>query len=140
MKAETVVFAGNCRAEVLVLDEPLSFWGGLDPQTGLIIDKRHPQKDESVAARVLLMPGTRGSTSAAGVLCESLRLGTGPAAFILPRPDALILAAVTIAAELYGRMTPVLAVTMDAWLELASYKILQIDTDGNVSEIREGLA
>ena len=75
MKAETVVFAGNCRAEVLVLDEPLSFWGGLDPQTGLIIDKRHPQKDESVAARVLLMPGTRGSTSAAGVLCESLRLG-----------------------------------------------------------------
>ena len=64
MKAEMVVFAGDCSAETLVLDEPLSFWGGLDPKTGLIIDEQHPQKGQSVAGRVLLMPGTRGSTSA----------------------------------------------------------------------------
>ena len=132
-----VVFAGDCSAEVLVLDEPLSFWGGLDPKTGLIIDEQHPQKGQSVAGRVLLMPGTRGSTSAAGALCESLRLGTGPAAFILPAPDALILAAVTIAAELYDRVTPVLAVEMANWPELTCCKMLQIDTDGNVSGVTD---
>lgn len=137
MQADMVVFAGDCRAETLVLDEPLSFWGGFDPQTGLIIDERHPQKGQSVAGRILLMPGTRGSTSAAGALCESLRLGTGPAAFILPAPDALILAAVTIAAELYDRVTPVLAVDMASWPELTRCKMLKIDVDGNVSGMRE---
>ena len=133
MQADTIVFAGNCRAEVLVLDEPLSFWGGLDPQTGLIIDARHPQKGQSVAGRIVLMPGTRGSTSAAGALCESLRLGTGPAAFILPEPDALILAAVTIAAELYARITPVLAIDRKHWLQLTAYEVLQINADGNIN-------
>ncbi len=137
MQADMVVFAGDCRAETLVLDEPLSFWGGFDPQTGLIIDERHPQKGQSVAGRILLMPGTRGSTSAAGALCESLRLGTGPAAFILTAPDALILAAVTIAAELYDRVTPVLAVDMASWPELTRCKMLKIDVDGNVSGMRE---
>ena len=137
MKAEMVVFAGDCSAETLVLDEPLSFWGGLDPKTGLIIDAQHPQQGQSVAGRVLLLPGTRGSTSAAGALCESLRRGTGPAAIILPAPDALILAAVTIAAELYDRVTPVLAVAMANWRELARCKMLRIDSDGNVSEMRE---
>jgi len=137
MKADTIVFAGDCSAAVLVLDEPLSFWGGLDPGTGLIIDERHPQKGRSVAGRILLMPGTRGSTSAAGALCESLRLGTGPAAFILPAPDALILAAVSIAAELYDRVTPVLAIGLANWPELARCKMLRIDAAGNVFEIRE---
>ena len=137
MNADMVVFPGSCSAEVLVLDEPLSFWGGFDPQTGLIIDAQHPQKGQSVAGRVLLMPGTRGSTSAAGALCEALRLGTGPAAFILPAPDALILAAVTIAAELYDRVTPVIAVDMANWPELMRCKVLRIDTDGNVSEMQE---
>jgi predicted aconitase with swiveling domain len=68
-------------------------------------------------------------------LCESLRLGTGPAAIILPAPDTLILAAVTIAAELYERVTPVLAFDMAHWPELTRCKMLRIDTDGNVSEL-----
>jgi len=135
MKADTVVFAGDCSAATLVLDEPLSFWGGLDPQTGSIIDARHPQRGQSVAGRILLMPGTRGSTSAAGALCEALRLGNGPAALILPAADPLILAAVTIAAELYARVTPVLAIDRRRWPELTSCEMLQIDTDGNVSEM-----
>ena len=137
MKAERVVFAGECRAEALVLDEPLSFWGGLDPETGRIIDEQHPQKGQCVTGRILLMPGTRGSTSAAGALCECLRLGTGPAAFILPAADVLILAAVTVAAELYGRVTPVLSVDMAIWPELTGCKMLHIETDGTVSEILE---
>jgi predicted aconitase with swiveling domain len=133
MKAATVVFAGDCNAPLLVLDEPLSFWGGLDTQTGVIIDERHPQRGESLAGRILMMPGTRGSTSAAGALCESLRLGTGPVAFILPEPDVLILTAVTVAAELYGRVTPVVAVDMTAWPELARFGSLKIDAQGNLS-------
>ena len=74
VKARLVIFDGECRAETLVLDEPLSFWGGLDPQTGRIIDERHPQQGATVTDRILMLPGTRGSTSSPGALCESLRL------------------------------------------------------------------
>ena len=35
--------------QILRLDEPLSFWGGLDPSTGEIIDQAHPQAGASMA-------------------------------------------------------------------------------------------
>ena len=49
----------------LVLDAPISFWGGVDPKTGVIADVRHPQHGESIAGKVLCLPGTIGSSSAA---------------------------------------------------------------------------
>ena len=69
---------GAAQGDVLRLDEPLSFWGGLDPETGRIIDRHHPQLDESVVGRVLVMPSGRGSSSASSALCEAIRAGTGP--------------------------------------------------------------
>src|SRR5579863_8809014 len=67
----------------LRLDEPLSFWGGLDPATGLIIDRRHPQAGANIAGRALLMPAGRGSSGGSAILAEALRLGSGPAAILL---------------------------------------------------------
>ncbi|HEX6988308.1 MAG TPA: DUF126 domain-containing protein, partial [Bacillota bacterium] len=70
---------GTASGPLLRLDEPLSFWGGLDPASGRIIDRRHPQHGLAVTGRVLLMPGGRGSSSSSTVLAEAIRLGTGPA-------------------------------------------------------------
>jgi hypothetical protein len=92
----------------LVLTEPLSFWGGLDVQTGRIIDRRHPQHGAVVTGRVLVMPGGRGSSSSSTVLAEALRLGTGPRAIILHRPDPIISLGALVARELYGIDCPVL--------------------------------
>ena len=91
----------------LRLDESLSFWGGLDPTTGEIIDLHHPQRGESIAGRRLVLPGTRGSTSSPGVLVEAIRLGNGPAAIVLPAPDLTVMSAVAIARRLYGAAVPV---------------------------------
>ncbi|MDJ0711079.1 MAG: DUF126 domain-containing protein [Woeseiaceae bacterium] len=91
----------------LYLDEPLSFWGGLDPATGNIVDTHHPQQGESIAGRRLVLPGTRGSTSSTGVLVEALRLGNGPVEIVMPAPDLTVLAAVTVARRLYGIDVPV---------------------------------
>ena len=130
LKARLVIFDGECRAETLVLDEPLSFWGGLDPQTGRIIDKRHPQQGATVTGRILILPGTRGSTSSPGALCESLRLGTGPAGILLPAPNVTILTAVTVAAELYQCSIPVLIVEQSEWDKLSLSKEIQITLKG----------
>ncbi len=94
-------------ARELRLDEPLSFWGGLDPATGEIIDVHHPQRGGCIAGCRLVLPGTRGSTSSPGVLVEAIRRGKGPAAIVLPAPDLTILSAVAVARQLYGIDVPV---------------------------------
>ena len=86
----------------LRLSEPLSFWGGVDPQTGRIIDESHPQVGKSIAGRVLRMPHSRGSSSSPSVLAECLRLGTGPTAIILDRPDPMVTLGTAVARILYG--------------------------------------
>ena len=86
----------------LSLSEPLSFWGGIDPQTGLIIDASHPQVGESISGKILRMPHSRGSSSSPSVLAESLRLGTGPAAIVLDRPDPMVVLGAVVARLLYG--------------------------------------
>lgn len=99
--------AGEAEGEVLRLDEPLSFWGGLDPTTGRIIDRRHPQVDEVVAGRVLVMPSGRGSSGGSSVLCEAVRAGVGPVAVVMAEPDEIIALGAVVADELYGRLVPV---------------------------------
>ena len=107
-----VLVEGTGRGDVLVLDEPLSFWGGVDPETGEITDRRHPQRDLSVAGKVLVMPAGRGSSSSSNVLAEAVRLGTAPAAILLAREDPIIALGALVALELYGSAPPV--VVLDA--------------------------
>ena len=106
MEATTLV-GGSATGPALVLDEPLSFWGGLDPATGAIIEASHPQRGEVVAGRILVLPSGRGSSSSATVLAESIRLDTGPAGIVLGEPDDIIAIGALVAAELYGTMIPV---------------------------------
>ena len=94
-----------------MLDEPLSFWGGVDPETGDITDVRHPQHGASVTGRILVMPSGRGSSSSASVLAESIRAGTAPAAIVLGEADPILALGAIVARELYGKATPVVVAT-----------------------------
>ena len=84
---------GPISGEVLRLGEPISFWGGFDAATGRIIDRTHPQHGESLAGKVVVMPGSRGSSGTPGVLGDALRRGTGPAALIITKSDINLVAA-----------------------------------------------
>jgi predicted aconitase with swiveling domain len=99
----------------LVLDEPLSLWGGVDPATGEIIDAHHPQRGANVAGRILVMPAARGSSSSASVLAESVRAGTAPVAILLAEPDLILAIGAAVAEELYGVGVPVQVVTAEAY-------------------------
>lgn len=91
----------------LFLSEPLSFWGGADRATGMIIDTHHPQHGAMLGGTVMMMDASRGSSSSSSVLAEQLRAGVGPAAIILTARDAIVSLGVLAAAELYGSTTPV---------------------------------
>ena len=98
---------GAASGPILRLDEPLSFWGGLEPATGTIIDRLHPQRGACVAGRILMMPTGRGSSSGSATLAEALRLGNGPAAILMLERDAIVVVGAILAAELYGLACPV---------------------------------
>lgn len=102
-----VLVEGRASGPALVLDEPLSLWGGLDPATGEIVEANHPQRGASVTGRILVLPSGRGSSSSSTVLAEAIRLGTGPAGIVLGEPDDIIAIGALVAAELYGIHVPV---------------------------------
>ena len=101
---------GDIDGELICLDEPLSFWGGFDASTGRIIDQAHPQCGESLAGKVVAMPGSRGSSGTPGVLGDAIRQGTGPAALIITKADVNLVAGSLTAQTLYGRTCPILLV------------------------------
>jgi predicted aconitase with swiveling domain len=107
-KGRTLV-PGEARGPALVLSEPLSFWGGLDPVSGAIIDAHHPQRGAVVTGTVLVMPGGRGSSSSSSILAEAIRAGTAPAAIVLAEADPIIALGAIIARELYGASIPIIA-------------------------------
>jgi predicted aconitase with swiveling domain len=106
-EARTLV-AGTAQGRALVLDEPLSFWGGIDPANGDIIDARHPQHGANVAGRILVMPSGRGSSSSSSVLTEAIRAGTAPAAIIMGEADPILALGAIVARELFGTTIPVI--------------------------------
>ena len=108
--ARTLV-PGTAEGRALVLDEPLSFWGGVDLETGDITDARHPQRGANVTGRILVMRSGRGSSSSSSVLTEAIRAGTAPAAIVLGEADPILALGAIVARELYGKVTPIVVAT-----------------------------
>ena len=104
---------GSAEAPALVLRQPLSFWGGLDAETGRIIDRAHPDAGTSITGVVLVMPGARGSSSSSSVLAETLRRGTGPAAIVLAVADPILPVGAIVAVSLYGARCPIVVCSIE---------------------------
>lgn len=121
---------GRAHAVALVLDEPLSLWGGLDPATGRVIEPRHPQHGELATGRVLVMPAARGSSSSASVLAEAIRAGTAPAGIVLGEPDLILAIGAAVADELYGLQVPIVVVTPNELAEIRSGDPVDIGPEG----------
>ena len=132
LRAARVLVAGAGAGDALVLDEPLSLWGGLDPATGRIVDARHPQRGESVDGRVLVLSCGRGSSSSSSILLEAVRLGTAPAAIVLLETDAILALGAAVAREMYGRCPAVLTLDALDHCRLQTGQRVEIDADGVV--------
>ena len=98
---------GRVTGPALVLGEPLSFWGGVDPSSGKIVDVHHPQRDTTITGTVLVLPGGRGSSSSSSVLAEAIRAETAPLAIVLSQSDDILVLGALIARELYGKSCPI---------------------------------
>jgi predicted aconitase with swiveling domain len=120
------------RGRALVLAEPLSLWGGMDPASGDLIDGHHPQRGANVSGRVVVMPSGRGSSSSASVLAEAVRLGTAPAAIVVSEPDLILSIGAAVAEELYGVVVPVVVVASEMHERITDGDELIVGTDGSL--------
>ncbi|MDE2849963.1 MAG: DUF126 domain-containing protein [Acidobacteriota bacterium] len=127
-----VLVAGTGAGPVLRLEEPLSFWGGVDPVAGTIIDRRHPRCGESVAGRILVLPYGRGSSSSSSVLLEGVRLGTAPAAVVLRELDGILALGAAVARELYDESPPVVLLEAADWKALPDGAEASLDVSGRL--------
>ena len=130
MKAK-VLIAGDARGDVLALTHPISFWGGVDPKTGTIIDARHPERGQNIAGKILALPGMIGSSSAAAVMLELIHAKKAPAALLMPEPDAILLLGVIVAQEMEWTSCPAFALDQESQSVLQG-KTIKISRDGEI--------
>lgn len=76
------IYKGTAEGEALVTTMGISFFGGVDPDSGIIVERGHELEGQSVAGRVLVFPTGKGSTVGSYTLYRLKRNGLAPAAII----------------------------------------------------------
>jgi predicted aconitase with swiveling domain len=73
---------GLAQGPALVSTAGISFFGGIDPDTGVVVEKNHPLEGQCVAGKVLVFPTGKGSTVGSYTLYRMKAAGTAPAAIL----------------------------------------------------------
>jgi len=92
-----VIKEGCAKGEALVSPEPIGFLGGVDPETGIVIERGHPLEGKSVAGKVLVFPTGKGSTVGSYTLYRLKENGVAPAAIINSYADPVVAVGAIIA-------------------------------------------
>jgi hypothetical protein len=123
------LIGGQASGAVLHADTGLSFMGGVDAQTGRIIDVHHPLCGQSVAGKILCIPSGRGSCSGSLVIFELLMNGHAPAALVFRHKETILTLGVLIAGELFQCGIPVLQLDEAGFAALADARFARIEGD-----------
>jgi len=91
------IVAGRCSGIALVSKKPLSFLGGVDYNSGVVIEKNHDLKGESLKDKVLCFPSGHGSTVGSYVLYSLVKKGLGPKAVVNEVADTVVVVGAIIA-------------------------------------------
>jgi len=103
------VVPGIAKGEVLVTSQPLSFWGGVDPATGLINDPRHDLFRKSIAGKVLVFPFGKGSSTGSLIMLELARVDKAPAAIVNVRTEPILATGPIVINYFYGKQIPIIS-------------------------------
>jgi len=76
------IYQGQVQGEALVTSMGISFFGGVDPDTGVIVETGHELEGQSISGKVLVFPTGKGSTVGSYTLYRLKRNGLAPAAII----------------------------------------------------------
>jgi predicted aconitase with swiveling domain len=84
------VVGGTAEGEALVSIDPVSFYGGVDPDTGIITEQDHICYGRSISGKVFVFPTGKGSTVGSYVIYRMKKQGTAPAAIVNIETEAIL--------------------------------------------------
>ena len=76
------ISGGNVEGEAIVTEEGISFYGGVDPDTGIVTEKGHPLEGKDITGKILVFPTGKGSTVGSYTMYRLKKNGKAPAAII----------------------------------------------------------
>lgn len=126
------IVAGSAKGLALVSKEPLSFWGGLCPRTGEIIDRRHDRSGAVVTGRVMVFPWGRGSSTSSATLLESIKTRVAPTAIINLKVDPILALGSIVSDELYHQIIPIVVLSKEDFFGIKEDDHLTIEPDGKI--------
>ena len=124
---------GSAQGPLLYSDTPLSFWGGVHPATGEVIDRHHPLSGQVITGQVLAIPSGRGSCTGSSVLMEIILNGHGPAALLLEQPDEILVLGAIVAELVFGRQLPVVSLGAEGFGQLRGARWVSLQANGQLT-------
>lgn len=118
---------GTAEGALLFSDTALSFWGGVDPETGVVIDQAHPLHGRSLQGTILAIPGGRGSCTGSAVLMQLILNGKAPAGMVFSQAEEILTLGVVVAEEMYGCSLPIAVIAPEAFARLEGLDAFRIE-------------
>lgn len=107
-KGRTVVGGGAVEGEALVSKMPFGFFGGVNPKTGIVIDKWHDLYGENIKDKILIYPEGRGSTVGAAIIMELARTGCAPRAILFNDSEIITATGGILSEKFYDKEMPMM--------------------------------
>ncbi|NHJ24635.1 MAG: DUF126 domain-containing protein [Candidatus Lokiarchaeota archaeon] len=84
------IYKGIVEAKAIVTKEGISFYGGVDPETGKIVEVGHELEGQSIIGKVLVFPSGKGSTVGSYTMYRMTKNNTAPAAIVNEQIDTIV--------------------------------------------------
>jgi len=128
------ICAGMAEGEALVTKQGISFWGGVDPDTGVITEVGHELYGQEMAGKGLVLPALKGSAGGMWIMIRLAMNKRGPQAIIVPRGDTILVGAVIM-----GEIPTIDSLPDDVFEMIRSGDRLKVDgTKGTMEVLDRG--
>lgn len=85
-----IIYSGKAEGTALKSAQPISFFGAIDPKTGVVKDTNHPLFGQSVSGKVLIFPTAKGSTVGSYILYSLKKMNAAPTAMVLSECETIV--------------------------------------------------
>jgi predicted aconitase with swiveling domain len=126
------ILPGTALGVALVSHDPISFWGGVSPRSGEVIDRRHDRCGVVISGKIFVFPTGKGSSTGSAVLLESIRNGTAPSAIINSKVDPILALGAIIAEEVYKKTMPMVVLSIEDFGKIHEGDSLIVRQDGTI--------
>jgi predicted aconitase with swiveling domain len=118
-----VINAGAAAGVALVSPQPIGFLGGVDPETGCVVEPGHPLVGQCVTGRVLVFPTGKGSTVGSYTLYRMAKLGTAPIAIVSLESEPIVAVGAIIAGIPMVDQVDILLIQTGDWVRVSDEKV-----------------